>query len=480
MILMASTLIISSWIIVKSDLITLPSTESKRFPAELAEPFQSTILITIDTLRGDYLGFSGHPDVRTPTLDALSQGMTLFSEAYTNFPLTVPAHCAMLTSLYPRETGVRQNTHRLASKYITVQETLRDKGIATAAFPLGILQFPRGLEEGFELYSDMKTRPRVKRDQHNPKILQPVNTPKVHSEVKRMKRVTDWIREKDARGQRYFVWLHVFEPHLPYKPARPIRYIEQEFSPESTDSMIYDLQPTWHEYGRSFSADEVKVSRQLYQNEALWTDQLLRPLLLCLSNELNRKPFLLITADHGETLHDSTEYFGHGFHVTREELHIPFLAGAVAPQQSVSGRIIPSLVQSVDVAPTILSAMGFKSPTHYRGMNVLNHTGEDRIIPFSCELKVSAYGALNSHYKSVFDTQTREWTDWDVMADPAERSKLKQFDLQPEGADLRCLQTVRAFANTYADIVTEAVVDPMDGHDDPDFLSMLEQLGYIQ
>ncbi len=126
--------------------------ETAAAPAAAPDLFQSVILITIDTLRGDHAGFCGNSDIRTPALDRLSKRSVIYPEAYTNLPLTLPAHSAMMTSRFPRELGVELNSRRLGSGFQTVAEILQANGFATAGYPQAVLQFPRGIERGFDLY----------------------------------------------------------------------------------------------------------------------------------------------------------------------------------------------------------------------------------------------------------------------------------------------------------------------------------------
>jgi len=57
----------------------------------------NVVLITIDTLRADYLGCYGNRRVETPNLDALAAAGTLFERAYCQAPMTPPSHAAILT-----------------------------------------------------------------------------------------------------------------------------------------------------------------------------------------------------------------------------------------------------------------------------------------------------------------------------------------------------------------------------------------------
>ncbi|WP_339882679.1 sulfatase [Polaribacter vadi] len=59
------------------------------------------ILIVVDDLN-DYTGFlGGHPQVKTPNMDALANEGTVFTNAHTNAPICAPSRASMLTGIYP-------------------------------------------------------------------------------------------------------------------------------------------------------------------------------------------------------------------------------------------------------------------------------------------------------------------------------------------------------------------------------------------
>lgn len=90
------------------------------------------ILIGVDSLRPDFLGFFGYETI-TPHIDQFLQKATVFSESLTPLARTYPAWVSILTGKYPKETGVRFNL----AKYIhfdlkqTLPNRLREIGYKT-------------------------------------------------------------------------------------------------------------------------------------------------------------------------------------------------------------------------------------------------------------------------------------------------------------------------------------------------------------
>src|SRR5713101_3077190 len=114
------------------------------------------ILITIDTLRADSVGFAGNTRVKTPFLDRIASEGIVFFNAHAHNVVTLPSHVNILTGLYPYQHGVRDNAgFVLDPKHVTVATLLRQHGYATAAF---VGAFPLdsrfGLNQGFDVYDD--------------------------------------------------------------------------------------------------------------------------------------------------------------------------------------------------------------------------------------------------------------------------------------------------------------------------------------
>ena len=64
------------------------------------------LLISVDDLN-DWVGvMDGHPQSKTPNMDALAKGGTLFYNAHCQSPVCNPSRASMMTSLYPATTGV--------------------------------------------------------------------------------------------------------------------------------------------------------------------------------------------------------------------------------------------------------------------------------------------------------------------------------------------------------------------------------------
>ena len=120
---------------------------------------RNLILISIDTLRADYVSCNGSGKVQTPNIDRLAKGGVNFRRTFSPVPITLPAPASILTALYPPQHGVEQR-HLCARTGTsrTLTEILKQHGYNTAAF-VGSFVLDRrfGLAQGFDFYDDRIT-----------------------------------------------------------------------------------------------------------------------------------------------------------------------------------------------------------------------------------------------------------------------------------------------------------------------------------
>src|SRR6185295_5942629 len=93
------------------------------------------LIVTLDSVRSDRLGFSGYAAARTPRLDALDSEGVVFEAAYVQAPLCVPSHATILTGLTPPAHGIREDHGDTLGKGVTtLAEAFHAAGYRTAAF----------------------------------------------------------------------------------------------------------------------------------------------------------------------------------------------------------------------------------------------------------------------------------------------------------------------------------------------------------
>ncbi|MEW6745627.1 MAG: sulfatase-like hydrolase/transferase [Planctomycetota bacterium] len=270
----------------------------------------SVVLITLDTTRADHLGCYGYKEARTPAIDRVAQEGTLFTEARTCVPITLPAHASLLTGTLPPRHGIRDNgVASLSERATTLAERLREAGWTTGAF-IGsyVLDATFRLDQGFDLYDDVPDRQLVSGGYFEERPANEV----VDAALTWMATVSE---------EPFFLWVHLFDPHAPYAPPPPF---DSEFA------------------------------ERPYDGEIAFADSQVMRLLETLATRRERAAtFVIVTADHGEGLGEHNED-SHALFVYDSTLRIPLLiTGPGIPP----GLRVKTPVTLVDIAPTILDLL---------------------------------------------------------------------------------------------------------------------------
>jgi len=307
--------------------IAVASTTACRAPraADLVQAIdRNVLLITIDTLRGDALSCDGGP-ARTPTIDAIAREGLRFSFAHAQAVVTLPSHASILTGLYPYQHGYRENAgYRLKPGTRTLATALKTNGFETGAF---VAAFPLdarfGLTPGFDLYDG-----RFDDVGSGAEFLLPERPGSVV-----VQRAVDWIR---GRRGRWFAWVHLYEPHAPYRPAPPF---------------------------------DVEYAARPYFGEVAAADRALAPLVDTVRAS-SRPTLVVVTGDHGEALGDHGETT-HGLFAYESTLHVPLIVAEIRPGTSSADSALPVVsdapARHVDIVPTILDVLGLPVPQELPG-----------------------------------------------------------------------------------------------------------------
>lgn len=281
-------------------------------PPVFAQPRPNLILVTVDTLRADHVSvYDPESPAPTPALDALAADGVWFEDVSTTNPLTTPAHASLLTGTFPPHHGVRDFTgYRLADEEVTLAETLRQVGYATAGFvAAAVLDHRTGMAQGFDTYGD-GFESFLDRDS--------TVAERPGSEV--LAQARGWLQ---AAPRPFFVWIHLYEPHDPYTPPEPYRSRHAE---------------------------------DPYAGEVAYTDALLGEFFRFLrAQRLWDSSLITVASDHGEGLGEHGES-RHGFFLYQSTMRVPWILRL--PGGEFRGTHIVEPASLADVFPTLLHGLG--------------------------------------------------------------------------------------------------------------------------
>jgi arylsulfatase A-like enzyme/tetratricopeptide (TPR) repeat protein len=390
---------------------------------------RNVLIITIDTLRADALGSYGGR-ASTPRLDALASSGARFTFAHAHAVVTLPSHTSLFTGLYPYQHGVRDNNgYRVRAGEVTLATRLKALGFSTGAF-VGAFPLDQrfGLNQGFDVYDDPLPESGAPVDFSLPE----------RPATQVVSAATAWI---GTQSSPWFTWVHVFDPHAPYRPPAP-----------------FDTQ---------YPGDP-------YAGEVASTDAALAPLFDQLRT-LSRPTLVIVTADHGESLGEHGE-LTHGIFAYDATLRVPLIVAEVTPGAAASarGRTIDVPARHVDVVPTILDALGAPADSAMAGTSLL-----DVIATGTGETRPSYFEAMTSHLARGWAPLRGVLVDRDKYIDlPIPET----YDLRTDASEQRNLATTEAtrtqvLFNTLRTFDMAAPGQP--GEESGAVLERLRALGYI-
>jgi len=289
------------------------------------------VLLSVDTLRADYLGCYGYPQDSSPHLDQFAKGALVFEDCVCEVPLTNPSFGAMLSSLYPRTTGTTRNGLRMPDSVPLVPERFKAAGYQTLCVQSNWTLKGRlsGLDRGFDVYED---------DFHQ-KRWGFMKAERLAEDVTDI--ALKLLAERDP-ARPLFAWIHYSDPHSPYR-------FNKDHNPLGK---------------RPFWLDGTQKVRVKYASEVAYADYHIGRLLDALPQ---KNTAILFVADHGESLYEH-DYLGHGRRIYHDNLHVPLMiraAGVQPGRTSVPARVL-------DVGPTLLGLAGLPPLPGTRGANVLD------------------------------------------------------------------------------------------------------------
>jgi arylsulfatase A-like enzyme len=424
---------------------------------------RGVVLIVVDTLRADHLGCYGYERPTSPELDAIAAQGVLFENAFATSPWTLPSVASILTGQLPsRHAAGTQEGERGKGRYVRLDDSvptlaglLSEAGVTTAAFVNNPYLGTRyGLGRGFELYDHRTTSNR---------------------ELRRADEMVDlalaWLDEQ-AQGS-FFVLVHLFDPHMDYDPppATRGRYTHEH---GAAGALPIEQPKAIQDRAASMPEAERELIRAAYDEEVAFVDRELGRLFAALRERgLDQSVLVLATADHGEELFDHGG-FEHGHSVHGELIHVPLIAwgAGVAPRRASAA------VSIVDLAPTILEALGVEVAAEMFGRSLWPHIrGGEAPRPRPLVVEETLRGPMRRALirwplKLEQEVESGALRLFDLERDPLARSDLAR-ERSAEAQRLAALLEALVAAAGQAAEIEEAELDD-------ETLESLRALGYVR
>lgn len=359
--------------------------------ASAAEGKRPNVLLLVSDDLAATLGSYGHPQAQTPHLDALAKRGVVFSRAYCQFPHCNPSRASMMSGLRPNTTRVTNNDDNLYHNLpgvLTLPHHFRNHGYTTARcgkiFHLGV---PTGLESmddpqawdfGTPFKSELPFPP--KRES-----LVTIKTGKKQGlgwqeipgdddqlvDGNFAKTAIEWLDKRD-KEKPFFLAVGFHRPHLPL--VAPTKYFDlypfdritlpQAPADDAADIPVPARNGSVPGYTLSTTPEQRRAAIRAYLACVSYVDAQAGRLLAALQQAgLNDNTIIIFTSDHG--WHLGEHGLWHKRSLFEESARVPFILAT--PGMKTAGQSSGSLIELVDLFPTLCDLCGIPTPPHLDG-----------------------------------------------------------------------------------------------------------------
>lgn len=339
--------------------VSVPRLHQRR--DDVARP--NVLVITIDTLRADYLRCYGHDRPTSQHIDRLAAGGVLFERNLSQASWTLPSYASCFSGQYVEAHGVVHRNHKFRHGFVTWIELLARAGYAVGGVVSGTFTDAYwGFDQGFDAYDDLG----MVVDESTfgaataagglaPDASEAMQA-RAHRRITSPEIANKAIAFLDAnRDRRFLLFAHFFDPHEDYvrHPGISERFPDRPVPPGFPNSV--DRMP-----------EVTARMRSLYEAEIAYTDLHVGRVLKRLEElGLAESTIVVLFSDHGEAFREhildprpepehDRKNVGHGSSLFNEQVHVPLIVRApgFAP-----GRV-KTPTGNLDIGPTLLELCG--------------------------------------------------------------------------------------------------------------------------
>lgn len=345
----------------------------------------NVILITLDTVRADHLSLYGYERDTTPNLRRLAAQSTVYTQAISAGDMTLSSHASIFTGMNPSWHKAHfdpayEGGRPLDTKYPTIAELLSAKGYDTGGVAANYLYlgYGFGLDRGFAFHDSTgpkvllgRTEPFLLRDRIRNSLIAFQKPWQYDQAFRRAEEINDsalafFDREK-TRGRKFFGFLNYMDAHWPYLPPGRFAAMFPGADPNLRTGHYDAMEREILTLRRPISERERRHLISQYDGGIAYMDAALGALVEQLKQRgIFENTLLIITSDHGEAFGERA-IIGHALSVYQDEIHVPLLIKYPGENAPVRNDDVVSLT---DLAPTILTVLGYASPHNMQGRDL--------------------------------------------------------------------------------------------------------------
>ena len=445
------------------------SPERRSGAAELMGP--DIWIITLDTVRADHLDFNGGtgPHAHTPVLSALASRSTVYTQAFSPAAYTGPAHASLLSGEGTETHGVVMNGQALPGEGPWLPSLLQESGwVCRALVSAAVLDEGLGFGRGFDSF-DGTFSGRVLAGHPALRFLGRQEGERGPAE----RAGSDTIALLGALpgSAPHLTWVHLYDAHWPYHPSAAAAARQGLDDPTPLeDDEEQGVRRLPGPQARALDPAVVERGKTLYRAGLEDLDALVGQILQGVPDEA----VLIVVGDHGESLDEHDYHFSHGRLPYAPDTQVPLL---VRLPGAPPGRV-DTPVSLVDIAPTVLTAVGLPVPEAMEGAPLQSLPAARTVSTLTPVALLERLGggrqqgrgalagaALRDGHRSWIWTREEGYRSTLRDADP------RELHLVPMEANDPQRQALEALLAAAGEVPPAAV--------EPEALEALESLGYL-
>ena len=306
----------------------------------------NTVFIVLDTVRKDRISVYNDEIDFTQNIQEFADDSTVFQDAVSQAPWTLPSHASMFTGQYPWEHNATQKQLYMDTDKEILPKKFENEGYASACFTSNTwISNHTGLADGFqEIDNFFGILPNNLMPEKAEKVWKWLNHGKgqwlmnkllgigerIHwmtSGVENSSKTPRVIEKaktfvEDNQDDEFFLFLNFMDAHLPYYPPEEYRL---KHAPEVDPEEICQEA---HRHNGGIEKADFEASSKLYDAEIDYLDDQLGNLFRFFEEEeLMEDTVFVLVSDHGENLGED-DMFGHQFSVSEQLVSVPMMIKA--------------------------------------------------------------------------------------------------------------------------------------------------------
>lgn len=398
-----------------------------------AAPGQPNVVVFLaDDLGWGDLGCYGHPEIKTPNLDAFAKQGVKLTQCYSASAVCSPSRSAILTGRTPHRNGVftwvAENAPlHLRTSEVTLPRLLRDAGYTTCHTGKWHLNGlfnqdgqPQPDDHGYDWW--MATQNNAAPTHANPinyvRNDQPVGRLEGYSAPLAAKEAVEWLTSTRDKKKPFFITVWTHEPHYPIGSAAKFKALYPEVTDEVQNDYYANVTQLDHAFGELM--------------RALDEQQLAQDTLVFFTSDNGPEGDGIKTPGRGST---------GGLRGRKRDLHEGGIrvAGLVRwPGQIPAGKVLDTPVIGSDIFSTALAAAGVKAPADrvIDGTNVLpvlrgESSSVERAEPLYWRLLMAPNAKVAMRvddWKILANPELTEFELYNLKSDPHETTDVKESE----------------------------------------------------